>query len=109
MEYKKIISFTLVILIAASSNSYQDPIPTPSGKFGLKNSPTTAIPNSNQDQILIPSATLGLRNGPKNIYHIQKADIYISDNVKKSKSYLDAKTSTLNPDMNRGKKNAKWI
>ena len=104
-----IISFTLVFLIAAISNSYQDPIPIPSAKVGLKNSPTTAIPNSNEDQIIIPSATIGLRNGPKNIYHIQKADIYISDDVKKSKSYLDTKASTLTPDMNRGKKTAKWI
>ena len=104
-----IISFILFIFITAIPNSYQDPIPTQSAKVGLKNSPTSAIPNSNQDQILIPSATLGLRNGPKNIYHIQKADIYISDDVKKTKSDLDAKTSTSTPDMNRGEKNAKWI
>ena len=104
-----IISFTLFIFITAIPNSYQNIIPTSSAKVGLKNSPTTAISNSSQGSILIPSATVGLQNGPKNVYHIQKADIYISDDVKKSKSYLDAKTSTSNPDMNRGKKNAKWI
>ena len=104
-----IISFTLFIFITAIPNSYQNIIPTSSAKVGARNVPTSAIPNSNQNQILIPSATLGLRNGPKNIYHIQKADIYISDDVKKSKSYLDAKTSTSTPDMNRGKKTAKWI
>ena len=61
-----IISFTLVLLFSIIENSYQDPFP-------------------------LPSAHDGSHGGPQNVYHIDTAEIHISEDTKKSKSTSDKK------------------